>query len=182
MRRNLILLPFLLVLAGCASLTPQQCVQGDWQNIGYGDGVAGRLPDYINAHREACAEVGVLPDYQTWLRGYNAGLQAYCTPQNAYQRGRDGQSMAPVCPAESRPTLSYATDWGLQYYELAQEIRELRAEILRIQTVIIAELSYPDLTPEDADRLARLRFDMRQLERRIRLAELRQRRYAHLPY
>jgi len=168
-------------LAGCASLTPQQCVSGDWQGIGFGDGVAGRQADYINAHREACSEVGVVPDYEAWLRGRAAGLQQYCTPQNAYIIGRNGNRMSPVCSPDQRYSLNNAYDWGFQYYELDVDINEAEREIARIEAVILVELSHPDLTPAEADRRARLMFDIRQLESSIRMDERRQRRFARLP-
>jgi len=184
MRNRLIVLILVLAtgLSACASLTPQQCLSGDWQNIGFGDGVAGRAPDYINAHRDACSEVGIVPDFEAWLRGRAAGLQRYCSPENAYIIGRNGNRVSPVCSPDQRASMSYAYDWGLQYYELDQQIREAESEIDRIESVILAELSLPELTPEQADRKARLLFQIRRLESDIRMAELRQRRYAQLPY
>ncbi|MEX0971548.1 MAG: DUF2799 domain-containing protein [Paracoccaceae bacterium] len=171
-----------LGLSGCASLTPQQCMNGNWAEIGARDGAAGRGADYINAHRDACSELGIVPDPAAWLAGRQAGLARYCTPENAYINGRNGSRLEPVCTPAQRISMSRAYDWGLQYFALQTDINEANAEIARIRAVILNELSHPDLTPEEADRLASLEFRIRRLQSDIRMDELRQRRYAQLPF
>lgn len=121
-------LALLMALASCASLSEQECLAGNWEEIGQRDGRAGRTADYIVNHYKACDETGVTPDRAAWERGRQAGLRAYCTPDNAYDVGRSGRRLSPVCPAASLPALDRAHDRGWRYYRLTEEIRDLMRE------------------------------------------------------
>ncbi|MDH3265262.1 MAG: DUF2799 domain-containing protein, partial [Paracoccaceae bacterium] len=52
------------LLAACASLTEEECRTADWVRIGVRDGAEGRGTDHVEAHRRACAGVGVSPDVE----------------------------------------------------------------------------------------------------------------------
>lgn len=54
----------ILLLSSCATLSKQECVVGDWQTIGYNDGVAGHYADRLASHTKACAKASVAPDPQ----------------------------------------------------------------------------------------------------------------------
>lgn len=127
----------LMTLASCASLSEQECVAGNWEEIGQRDGRAGRTADFIVNHDKACAETGVTPDRALWERGRQAGLTAYCTPLNAYEVGRSGARLSPVCPAAQLPVLDRAHAKGHRYHRLTEEIRELRREAEEVRTRIV---------------------------------------------
>ena len=75
-------------LAGCASMSPEECRVADWAEQGYKDGRSGLTPTRITEHRKACAEVGVVPDAQRYRQGWDRGVQEYCTPTNGLAQGR----------------------------------------------------------------------------------------------
>ena len=178
--KRLFVLAAALGLGACASLTEEQCLNGDWSGIGYQDGLRGYPQSRIGDHREACAKVGVSPDIQAWLAGRAEGLKRYCTPENAYVVGRNGNELNPVCPASQAQSLNAANAWGLEYHELELEIAELQAEISVIQDRLINEFTGVLTSEQEAERNALLR-EVRMLGRQIDRLELRQRRYAQLP-
>ena len=112
------------LLSGCATLSKQECMVGDWQTIGYNDGVAGYRSDRLVSHTKACAKAGVAPDYQAWERGRQSGLQQYCTVNNAYNVGRRGRQLNTVCPVANARMLQQANQQGLDYYKLDSQLDE----------------------------------------------------------
>lgn len=38
------------LLSGCATLSKEECMVGDWQTIGYNDGVAGYHSERLTSH------------------------------------------------------------------------------------------------------------------------------------
>lgn len=123
----------LLLLSGCASLTPQQCQLGHWQAIGYNDGVAGRSADRISDHQKACAKTGISPDYRAWEQGRQEGLRHYCTPSNAYQLGKRGSSLNHVCPSDIE-ALQRSNQAGLQQYRLSSQISSTQRDLNKLNS------------------------------------------------
>lgn len=78
-----------LFLTGCASLSKDACLEGDWQGIGMRDEVAGRVAESrFVSHLIACNRVEVVPDRQVWQQGYARGLESYCTPSSGLREGQ----------------------------------------------------------------------------------------------
>jgi hypothetical protein len=147
------------VLAGCASLSREQCLQGDWHQIGYADGVAGAAAARINDHAKACADVGVKPDLDAYLHGREQGFQKYCRPANAFDLGRRGAPHnAEECPAFLKPAFYFEYDRGSQLGQIESELAERRAQIDRNHRQLLhhdariaairGELARPDLSNE----------------------------------
>ena len=132
----------LLFLGACASLNEEACRSGDWDSIGYNDGVRGRYQSYINEHSDACSEFGITPDTASWLRARAEGLKVYCTPENSYDAGRRGSELNNVCPTAVFGDLRLANFYGLRYYEIEEEIDALTDEMEEL--VFLLETT-PDL-------------------------------------
>ncbi|MBO6225329.1 MAG: DUF2799 domain-containing protein, partial [Psychrobacter sp.] len=68
-----------LILSGCAttqSLTPQQCQESNWQEVGYADGLRGRSGAYFGHYANSCASVGgATPNRIQWEQGRQQGLK-----------------------------------------------------------------------------------------------------------
>lgn len=177
MRYLFLLLP--LLLFSCASISEEECRVGDWGNIGYQDGKAGRSADYLSNHAKACAEVGVVPNRSEWDAGRAQGLPLYCTAENAYAIGRRGNSITNVCPASQARVLAFANSWGQDYYQLEQKIDDLANEADELRHLLAAMTG--ELTDEQQAlrRTYRQRLD-RLRDRRFDL-EREQRRYNSLP-
>ncbi|PIE46273.1 MAG: hypothetical protein CSA44_00555 [Gammaproteobacteria bacterium] len=115
----------MLQISACATLSKEECLAGNWQAIGYSDGVDGHYPNHIDEHRKACAKVGVIPDRQAWERGRKQGLLHYCTKTNAYQIGLNGLRLSGVCPADKIDVLQRINANGL---EISEKRRQLSAD------------------------------------------------------
>jgi hypothetical protein len=173
--RAMLAVGVLTVLAGCASLSEEQCRAGDWRGIGFADGAQGRAPDHVERHQKACAKVGIAPDVQAWLAGRQEGLARYCTPSNAYDEGRRGRTIAPWCTADQRAAMQPAYERGRAYYEIGQDIDAERRDLRDLDDLI-------RVLPADAgSERARLFFERSRIERRVFMLENRQRRYAGWP-
>ncbi len=179
--RILPVLVFAPFLAACASLTQEQCLSGNWSGIGYNDGLNGRSVEYIGNHFEACAELGILPDVRSWQEGREQGLLRYCTPENAYITGRNGDRFNNVCPASQSENLTLAYNWGGEYYDISQEILILTEEKFEIELIIASNLSHPDLIPEQAAQMVQLKSRIRLIDLKIRRLTRQRERYAFLP-
>ena len=125
--RYLVLLP-LLALAACATLSEEQCRQGDWHAIGQADGANGRTPDYLAKHAKACADYGIAPDAALWEKGRRQDLPLYCRPARAWDEGADGRRLSPVCPPEGLAELQRANRDGLIYHRIGEDIAEAERE------------------------------------------------------
>ena len=110
----------LSLLSGCAttpSLSPEQCQAGNWQQIGYADGMVGRSGAYFAKHLENCTPIpGSAPNRMLWEQGRQEGLKEFCTELNAYKLGREGYSWQPVCPLDGIEKLEEAYNQGRYYY------------------------------------------------------------------
>jgi hypothetical protein len=102
MRRALIITTALL-LSGCATMSQEACLQGDWAGVGYKDGAKGYPQSRIDDHAKACAKAGVTPDAALYFPARANGLKLYCTPANGFRQGREGSTYAGVCPEGSEP-------------------------------------------------------------------------------
>ncbi len=162
------------LLSACAvpSLSPQQCLSGNWNAIGYNDGVAGRYPDYISQHQEACAEVGVVPNFPAWQAGRQQGLAHYCTETNARRRGQEGLSFNAVCPAHQAARLQKVYDIAYRQYQRQKEIREderklerYRSELSRLRSGDMLDFK---TEAEAREYMLRIQREIITLEKRIR--------------
>ena len=101
---------------------PGGCAGADWRAAGVRDGEAGRGPERLEGYRGVCGP-DAPPDAAAWEAGRLAGLQRYCTPENAYRLGQQGRLMAQVCPAETTSELDAE---NLRGFERSQELRTYR--------------------------------------------------------
>ena len=160
-----------LLLAGCASMSEDQCRRADWFQQGERDGVAGQPPGRIDAHREACAKAGVAPDATRWQQGWYRGVASYCTPRVAWNEGSRNRSYQGACRHLDEPAF-------LRWHRLGVDIHKARTERDRIQTDIDrAEAQLKKAEKEDErkqlrDRIRQLDLDKARVRRLIETLEL----------
>lgn len=90
----------MIMLGSSCAISKKDCLQGDWQNMGYKDGRSGISADIINTYAVSCAKHGASPDPEAYTAGYQSGIALYCTPDNGYEQGRRIQDYAGSCPVE----------------------------------------------------------------------------------
>ncbi len=127
MNRNRISSPFMIMtmalfMSGCAVMSEEECVTGDWHAIGFEDGANGRTMNRLSRYREACAKHGITADAAAYRAGRDEGLYDYCQPGRGYRVGLSGQSYNGVCHAELERDFVSAHRIGYQLYTLRSEV------------------------------------------------------------
>lgn len=163
-------------LAGCATMSKEACLQGDWAGVGFKDGEAGRPQSRLDDHAKACAKTGVAPDPAPYFQARDQGLKLYCTQDRGFSVGRNGEDYHGVCPpgpergflvgyADGR--LVHAAVERLSRAQSDRDSADHRAERRdREARGVEDELRNPKLTEEQTrelrDRLNRLRSERRE--------------------
>lgn len=116
MTRVLGLLVISLGLVGCASISKDSCIAGNWYEIGLRDGANGFSAERRFEHEKACDKHGVPVQVQVdeYLKGREAGVRLYCTPENGYQLGLQIDYYRDVCPADMKSSFQRAYQLGRQ--------------------------------------------------------------------
>ncbi|WP_068083483.1 DUF2799 domain-containing protein [Polycladidibacter stylochi] len=161
-----------LSLGGCASLSKDQCLQGDWKGIGVLDGKEGRPETRIEEHQKACAKYKVIPDRAAYNSGRKEGLKTYCSVSSGFSQGRADKRYYQVCSGR-------AASLFLDGYNLGQTLRQAEdanddaeREVSRIKDRINRlQDEVSETSCHDAKKPKECRKDRRKKESRI--SELR---------
>lgn len=166
------------VLAGCGSnpsVTQNQCVAGDWQTLGYRDGVNGLRATRLLSHQDACVEHGIVPDRHEYMIGWDEGILQYCQSDNGYDQGVRGASYNNVCPRHLESAFLSSFHDGQQLYIARTEVtnlerlidqREQRLAHVKAEIVSSATDQFdPTLTP--AQRIEMIAHSQRLLEEKV---------------
>lgn len=164
----------LMILTGCATLSREECITGDWRSLGIKDGSNGE-PDFrIEAHRKACAKEGVRIDDRQYFDGRAEGLREYCRIDNAFQTGLNGRQYQGVCPPAINLLFRRYNQAAYAVHQTMDEIKQLKTELsnreikLRNEKTTEKERSYLREEIRDRDRkMDDLRHDLRKQERML---------------
>jgi len=181
------------LLSGCATMSQDQCLVGDWGGQGWRDGAAGHQTSRLDDHAKACAKYGVAPNMSAYLSAREDGLRTYCTWENGFRQGRQGNSYGGVCAlAEERDFLPAYQD-GRRIHAVEQAVSSaesaLNSAVSRIDDredkleAKQRELRQDGLTDEQRQRIRErirevrgeiqdARRDARQAEEELRYAEI----------
>jgi len=143
-------------------MSEEECLTADWYEQGLRDGRNGQPRHYLDAHREACAKVGVVPEAVPYGKGHAEGIRQYCTPENGASLGRQGRSYRNSCPAELESAFLQRYRPAYRVYEAEQRVRSLDNEVQSKERSLDRE--------KDEDKRRRLRRELRDLDDRLRRA------------
>jgi hypothetical protein len=130
MFKPLILAGCAVILSSCASLSPEQCRNADWRQIGFTDGANGEPASRLQSHASACSNADIKPDLDAYLSGRMEGLHGYCQPENGFEVGRRGRpDNVGDCPPHLRAPF-------LDQYRQGREINALEGEVQRIRSML----------------------------------------------
>ena len=124
-----IVAPVLLMLAGCASLSKAQCLEGDWYDIGLSDGESGMDSARFDEYVDTCAKYDVVPDFAKYSEGRTKGLEFFCTRSNGYSEGRQGRVYRNVCSGASEELFLEGHLLGYNVYSKVEIIESLVSSI-----------------------------------------------------
>ncbi|SHO48936.1 DUF2799 domain-containing protein [Desulfopila aestuarii] len=181
MKSPVICLFLICSLSSCATLSKNECLNGDWLTIGYEDGAKGESRERIGAHQEACSEYGIAPDFNTYQKGYDNGLLLFCTPRNGFIKGKGGYQYSGICPEKLESGFLEGYDGGREIYQhtvksnsLNNELQSMDSRIADIEHEIRQNehILLDNATPKDQRRrvyrtIEELKHDHYDLERRF---------------
>ena len=127
--RLLILVAATAVLGGCATMSGDECVTGDWTAIGYEDGSRGYTSDRLGKYRKSCAKHGVTPDFSAYQSGRQQGLVEYCQPSRGFNVGANGGRYNGVCNVDLEREFLEAYRTGHHLYSLRSEVNHATASL-----------------------------------------------------
>lgn len=156
------------IIASCATLTREECLRGDWYNVGIGDGQAGRPFERIDQHKRACRTTATV-DEVAYRAGRNAGLTVYCTPVSGYRVASSEEGYANVCPVETAPGFLEGFALGQQVASAQRGVQDVERRIRSAETqartleVSIAEQERILVESNDEDVRRAAQLDLRSL-------------------
>lgn len=175
----------LVLVSGCSkpprSVTENQCMAGDWETLGYRDGVNGHRSTRLLAHQDACGELGVVPERETYRRGWRLGIAEYCRPDNGFDLGLRGIAYGNVCPDELEARFLDAHADGFAIFaarracaatetsidRLERRRGQLEAEIAKAGVAQVDPLLTPSARIDLAARTRRLVEERVEIEHRL---------------
>jgi hypothetical protein len=110
------LMALMLIVAGCASVSKEDCLLTDWYEFGRMDGRQGKSRIAFQGRAKACLEHGISADRQAYYKGHDLGLKYYCTEQKGFELGQKGLPYNSVCPLQLEPNFRAGYDKGMQSF------------------------------------------------------------------
>ena len=171
----------ILLISGCASLSESQCVAGDWETVGYRDGLAGKQSTQLLSHQNACVKHGAVPDRTAYLAGWEDGVRQFCVPTNGFNAGEAGRSFSNVCPEDLQEAYYAAYQEGRRLHLAQSEIdglnrliaqkeyriKQLAAEISSVEAELVADETNALQRVRLLDRTKELAAEQGELEAEI---------------
>lgn len=166
-KKTLLLLAPLVIaaLAGCESMSVSECKVADWSRTGFSDGANGTSESRLADYAEDCGKAGITPDARAYRKGWDAGIQRYCTAFNGWREGTQGNSgKSQVCQGQAGyDSFSHYLEAGLQVHRTQEKMRRNNQETDRLQKQL------ENATKDDDKK--RLRSELRDIDhsqRRLR--------------
>lgn len=169
-----------LAIASCAPISEDQCRGGDWGSIGLADGKKGKLASILEKYSETCSEFGVAPNRDTYLAARASGLKFYCTPENAYEIGREGDRLNAVCEPQIQQSLQPAFNKGRRYHEISERIDDMDDRIDELQDKL-SDIRSETATPELETQALLIKSRISDLRHDIFVLELKQDQFDSYP-
>jgi hypothetical protein len=126
-----------LLLASCATMSPEECQLADWREVGLRDGLRGEPLALLGKRANDCSKVAVAIDQEAYQQGRAQGLRNYCRPDQAVPLGLSGAGYASVCPPETEALFVPRYQAGRAVYVLRAELQSLTDGALRLERRLI---------------------------------------------
>ncbi len=131
MKNTLLILFVLGFAASCSTMTKEDCRDGDWNTQGFEDAAHGRPKGDFDRHAATCKDFGYPVDEEMYARGYEKGLERFCTYKRGYKFGLADETYRDTCPEESEPEFYKGYTAGKQERKLDKAAQERRNRELR---------------------------------------------------
>jgi hypothetical protein len=106
----------IIMLAGCATVSKEDCLVTDWFENGRMDGIQGKPRTEFQKRAKPCLGHGVHADRKAYYQGHDEGLKYYCTQQKGFELGRKGLAYNSVCPLQLEKDFRAGYQNGMQLF------------------------------------------------------------------
>lgn len=159
-------------LVCCASMTKEECLSANWNEIGNRDGGNGRSISSFDGYVKDCAKVNVVPDRSTYIRGRDVGLSRYCTLNKGYGFGLTGNDYFGICANHNETAFLRGRKLGLEIFALEKAHEDALAKVKSLDKEIAdAENEIKTLNAEINDK----NLSSRQVDQKINLIAINKR-------
>lgn len=114
--RIISIMAIMLIFAGCASVSKEDCLLTDWYEVGRMDGRQAKPRTAFQDRAKACLEHGISADRQAYYNGHDQGLKYYCSEQKGFELGQKGLPFRSVCPLQLEPDFRAGYQKGIQSF------------------------------------------------------------------
>jgi len=125
----------LLSLAGCETMSPEQCAGADWRALGFQDASNNGVQN-LSARADSCAKASIAPDQDAYQSGFAQGMVAFCRPAHGFQFAADGHTFAGICPDDLEPKFRPAYQDGQIVARADQDAQEARSQVSSLESRI----------------------------------------------
>jgi uncharacterized protein DUF2799 len=160
---------FLVVigLGGCAAVSKEQCVAGDWADLGKAHASVGKPANHLDEVVKSCGKHGITPNTDAYQSGWNQGLQNYCTPLNGFTLGKQNKRKSPICPPQMAGGFSEGYRLGHTIWTARDRVDRAESDISSLESRAfdlseeLDELSCKDKKGKDRKKCRRMRKRLR---------------------
>ncbi|MCC5863548.1 MAG: DUF2799 domain-containing protein [Wenzhouxiangella sp.] len=162
-------------LSGCATMSAEECMVADWYDLGMADARAGRSASHLANRAGACAETGYPADSEAWRAGFTEGLYWFCTLDQGFRFGMEGQRYQQTCPGDIEPDFLEGYELGLSLHQAQARVSSLQSEFDQLSRDLrrLERAEVPDREAITDHRERRDRVQDRLRSEEIELATLR---------
>lgn len=134
-------LSLILLLSGCATYferaAQNECFNKDWYAAGFDGAKYGQDPHEIwQKEDRKCEKYNIWSNKEGFQRGYELGLDAFCTEQNGFEFGLRDRNYKPLCAPEEQLDFDIAYRDGQQIYQTQHRLSNAEYEIHRARSTI----------------------------------------------
>lgn len=158
----------IVMIGGCATMTPEECAVADWELLGERDGRSGQPPEYFARRAGDCAEAGYEADQAAWRRGWDRGIADFCTPDTGFRKGLEGNGYDHVCPGYLEDRFLDGFETGIAIHDAQARVEQTASEVEsaeeRLREMRDGEDASRRAIENERDRLKSLRERLRKQE------------------
>jgi len=134
MKHRILLVFFMTVLTGCATMSVDECATADWRALGFEDGSKGETLVRAERRANACSKHGYAMDGEAYRSGRHAGLGLYCTARIAYRLGESGRAYTGVCVDHDENAFLAAYNRGFELFTFTSAVSSAGSGLKSAQT------------------------------------------------
>lgn len=126
----------IFMLSACALVSTNVCPETDWHVKGVIAGTSGLSVDEASNDFERCG-VAQQSARNEYIKGYNEGIESYCTKTKGFKAGLEGNTYEGVCPANLEESFLSGYQAGFELFLADTDLREAKIAFASIPSSFI---------------------------------------------